>query len=71
MHELTQLDKIKIPNRIRKNIGDLKDLKLSMKILGLLQPIGITKSYELIFGERRLKSAKELGWRAIDAIIIE
>jgi len=65
------IEEIKIPQRLRKQLGDLSELKLSMNILGQLQPIGITQQYDLVFGERRLRAAQALGWEMVDAIFIE
>lgn len=55
--------------RIRKDIGDLKPLKVSLQKYGLLSPIIINSKNILIAGERRLQAAKELGWDEIDVII--
>ena len=49
-------DQIKIGPRIRSEVGELGDLVESIGELGILQPIGVTPSMELIFGERRLKA---------------
>jgi ParB family chromosome partitioning protein len=51
--------------------GPLQNLAQSMKEGGLNQPIGIRLlpdgSAELLFGERRLRAAKLLGWTEIEA----
>jgi len=51
--------------------GPMKELAGSMKVEGLIQPIGIRLladgSGELLFGERRLRAARSLGWQEIDA----
>jgi len=52
----------------------LRDLARSMKQEGLIQPITVRKmgsAFELVVGERRLRAAQILGWKAIDARIIE
>lgn len=67
---LYPIDKITIGERARKEMGDLSELRDSMHDFGLLQPIGILKDGELVFGERRLTAAKELAWEAIDVRII-
>ena len=51
---------VKINGRFRKEIGSLEDIKKSILEIGLLQPIGITNDYILVFGERRLQAWKEL-----------
>lgn len=61
---------IKIKKRVRKDLGNLEDLKDSLRIHGLLNPITLNSKYELIAGERRLQSAIQLGWNTINANII-
>jgi ParB-like chromosome segregation protein Spo0J len=51
---------IKIGKRHRKDFGDLQELANSITAEGLLQPIGITKGKELVFGQRRLKAFKDV-----------
>ena len=58
---LVNIDDIKIKKRVRKDLGDLDALKNSLRTYGLLNPITITRDYELIAGERRLQAAKALG----------
>jgi ParB/RepB/Spo0J family partition protein len=41
----------------------------SLEEHGQLQPIGLTPEYKLVFGERRLRAAKEMGWQYIEAIV--
>lgn len=62
---------IKVADRLRKTLGDLSSLEGSMKQLGLLEPIGITRDKQLVFGLRRLECAKKLGWDTIRAVIID
>ncbi len=61
---------IKIKKRVRKDLGDLENLKDSLRLYGLLNPITLNSKYELIAGERRLQSAIQLGWNTINANII-
>lgn len=68
---LIPIEEIKIKKRIRKDLGDLNDLKESIKLYGLLNPITINKNFELIAGERRLQATKQLGWTNINANIID
>lgn len=63
------ISSIKVGKRFRESLGDLTDLKRSLQLLGLLQPIGITESNNLVYGNRRLNAAKELGWIEITARI--
>ncbi len=43
----------------------------SMQSYGLLNPIIVNRKNELIAGHRRLESAKNLGWRTIQAIMLD
>jgi hypothetical protein len=70
--QLMPINEIHISNnRHRKELGDLQELADSIKELGLLQPIGITKEHELVFGERRLKACCLLGIEKIPARIVD
>lgn len=68
---LVPISNIKIRRRVRKDLGNLDDLKASLRTYGLLNPITINSKYELIAGERRLTAAKELGWTNIHANIVD
>jgi ParB-like chromosome segregation protein Spo0J len=63
------MKQIVIGQRHRKDMGDLQALARSIGILGLLQPIGVTSSRHLVWGERRLKACELLGWTMIDAVV--
>ncbi|MEM5947839.1 ParB N-terminal domain-containing protein [Spirochaetia bacterium 38H-sp] len=64
------IEKIYIPARIRKDIGDITPLKESLQRFGLLHPIIINRDFELIAGYRRLMAAKELGWKKIEVKVL-
>ena len=66
------LDRISVGSgRHRRDMGDLQALADSMSEIGLLQPIGVTADFALVFGERRLRAARNLGWTAILARIVD
>lgn len=67
---LVQIKNIKIRRRVRKDLGDLEDLKESLRVYGLLNPVTLNDRYELVAGERRVEAAKQLGWTSISANII-
>ena len=66
-----KIDNIKIDKRIRKNLGDLNPLIESMEKFGQLNSIVLNPDLHLIAGHRRLESARRLGWKYINAVIIE
>ena len=68
---LVAIKDIKIKKRVRKDLGDLENLKDSLRNYGLLNPITLNSRYELIAGERRLTAATQLGWTNIQANIVD
>lgn len=66
-----EINQIKIGVRHRQDFGDLQALADSIEEIGLLQPIGITDDYQLVFGERRLRAFQLLNQEKIPAWIID
>lgn len=64
-------NEIKIGNRVRRDLGAINELADNIKELGLLQPVGITKDNELVFGERRLAACKSLNYEEIEVVVID
>jgi hypothetical protein len=61
-----------VRNRHRKDLGNLGTLADSIARIGLMQPIGITKDNELVFGERRLAACRDiLGLTEIEARVVD
>ena len=56
-----------VQKRVRNDLGELDGLMESIRLLGLLQPIGITKQNVLVFGQRRLIACGMLGHEEIEA----
>lgn len=67
---LVSIDKIEVGVRHRRELGDLTDLMNSIEDVGLLHPIVLTDSYELVAGQRRLEAVKKLGHLDIEARIL-
>jgi ParB family chromosome partitioning protein len=65
------LDDIVVKKRIRKDMGDIIALAASMKRYGQLSPIVLNNRNRLIAGGRRLEAARYLGWRTINAVVID
>lgn len=63
-HSPTLLDlpirQIHLGIRHRKDMGDLRSLAKSIEQEGLLQPIGVTEKFLLVFGERRLRAFRDV-----------
>ena len=66
-----EIDAIVIRKRVRYSLGDLSSLMESLRKHGQLCPILINRRSELIAGNRRLESARRLGWKSINAIVID
>jgi ParB family chromosome partitioning protein len=65
------INDIIVKRRIRRNMGDIDVLAESLKRHGQISPIVISRKNVLIAGGRRLEAAKSLGWRTINAVILE
>jgi ParB family chromosome partitioning protein len=57
--------------RIRKEIGNLEPLQVSIAKVGLINPILIDESDNLVAGYRRLCACRNLGWQEIDVRVVE
>ena len=68
---LISLESIVVRKRIRRELGDISGLTESLKNYGQLTPIIINRKYELIAGFRRLQAAKKLGWKSIEAVMMD
>jgi len=65
------IDDIVVRERIRKEMGDVESLADSLRQYGQITPIVINKKFALIAGGRRLQAAKHLGWKTINAVILD
>jgi ParB family chromosome partitioning protein len=60
MDELS-IDQVVVGDRVRKDFGNLDELCDSIRAVGLIQPIVLTRDYALIAGERRLRALRKIG----------
>ena len=60
------IDKIKIGQRARIELGDMDKLKSSIERLGLFHPLIIDDTYTLVAGYRRLTCCRSLGLKEVD-----
>jgi ParB family chromosome partitioning protein len=60
-----------VGERHRKDMGDIDGLAASIGELGLLHPVVIKPTGELIAGERRLRAAESLGWTEISVTVVD
>jgi hypothetical protein len=66
-----QIEAIRIGKRHRTDIGDIAELAASIADVGLLHPIVVTPTNELIAGERRIRACLSLGRTSIQATVID
>src|SRR3974390_2682430 len=57
--------KVNREGRQRRELEDIDNLADSISRLGLIQPLVITRSSDLVSGERRLAAVKVFGWTNI------
>jgi len=55
------INDIVVNDRVRKDMGSIDELANSIKAVGLIHPIVLTRARELIAGERRLRALRVLG----------
>ena len=68
---LVKPSEIIVGERLRRDLGDTQDLERSIRKLGLLQPIGVTKDNMLVWGKRRLEVWKKIyGDEPIPATVV-
>lgn len=68
-----RVSEIKNSENYRGSLGDLSDLMSSIKVNGLLQPVGVEKikgGYKIVFGNRRLNAYRKLKLKTIPTIVV-
>lgn len=65
------IDAIRVTGNPRTDFGDLTELTASIRELGVLEPLLITASGELVAGERRLRAAEAAGKKEVPVRVIE
>lgn len=69
--ELSKIEDIIVGERFREDFGELDDLAASIKERGIIQPISIDSSNNLLAGGRRLAAATKLGLKTVPTITLE
>src|SRR5688500_8840107 len=62
---------IRVGNRHRQSVGDVRTLAASIDRLGLLHPIVVDGTGRLVAGARRLAAVKLLGWRDVPVRVVQ
>jgi ParB family transcriptional regulator, chromosome partitioning protein len=55
------IEQITVPPRQRRDLGDISNLKSSIRRLGQIHPVLVTRDFVLVAGRRRLQAIRELG----------
>lgn len=63
------IDSIRVEERFREDMGDLKELALSIAEKGLIQPISVSHDFLLLAGGRRLAACKLNEMKEVDVLI--
>jgi len=70
MSELVALESIKIGERHRRDLGDIRGLAASIAGVGLIHPIVVTPSLRLVAGRRRLEACRLLRQKKVPVYVI-
>jgi ParB family chromosome partitioning protein len=65
------IEHIKVGERDRSDLGDTRQLADSIAAVGLMHPVVITASGELVAGGRRLAAVTELGWTEVPVTVVD
>jgi ParB-like chromosome segregation protein Spo0J len=65
------LGAILVGKRFRKELGDISSLAASIEAHGLLHPVVVTPTRQLIAGQRRLAAVADLGWKEVPVTILD
>jgi ParB family transcriptional regulator, chromosome partitioning protein len=65
-----RIEDIIVKRRIRTEIGDISDLMESISKYGLLNPVTVDESMELLAGFRRLEACRTLGMTEIECRVV-
>lgn len=64
------VDSVRVQDRYRVDLGSLDDLCESIRAVGLLHPIVVTRDLRLVAGQRRLEAVRLLGWSEVPATFV-
>lgn len=65
------INEIEVGERDRSDFGDIRQLADSIAAVGLLHPVVVTASGELVAGGRRLAAVRELGWDEVPVTVVD
>jgi hypothetical protein len=69
--EWISIKKIAVGPRMRGlSVPHIEELKISIKLIGLINPLIITENFRLVAGRHRLAACDQLGWEKVPVIII-
>jgi hypothetical protein len=69
--QLVPIADIQIGERDRTDLGNVAELAASIKAVGLLHPVVVTASLDLVAGGRRLAAVQSLGWTETPVTVVD
>jgi len=61
---------IRVGQRHRRDLGDIAEFAASIADIGLINPITVDETGQLLAGARRLAACKWLGWKDIPVYVV-
>jgi hypothetical protein len=62
---------VRVLDRHRRDLGDVRGLAESIRTVGLLHPIVLTRAGRLVAGQRRLAACMKLGWQYVPVRFVD
>jgi ParB-like chromosome segregation protein Spo0J len=69
-HQAFPIERIRVGERHRRDLGDIECLARSIEDIGLLHPVTVDEENHLLAGARRLAACKSLGWMTIPVNVV-
>lgn len=66
-----KLNDIKTENKYLRLNSDIENLAESIKTIGLIHPLSVSKDNQLLAGGRRFSAIKSLGWDEVAVIVVD
>jgi ParB family chromosome partitioning protein len=69
--EWIEIKKIAVGTRMRAlSESHIEELKISIKLIGIINPLIVTEKFRLVAGRHRLAACEQLGWGKVPVILV-